>query len=178
VVQRRAEHKDESDWWLYSRSKIYNIMTCKELARRLEVTGITSLVAHPGLSVTDHFGKSDSENKLSSKLIETYANSPIGQSAEGGAIPLEFACTAEELEGMCFGCCSRDSAFQAHTHVHIHMRQSSSPNHLVLFIDGIIFHFADADGGFLRALAICHACEASCVTTQCQSCVSNPKLCM
>lgn len=95
----RAEHKDESDWWLYSRSKIYNIMTCKEMARRLEGTGITSLVAHPGLSVTDHFGKSDSENKLSSKLIETYANSPIGQSSEGGAIPLEFACTAEQLEG-------------------------------------------------------------------------------
>ncbi len=55
-VQRRAEHKDEIDWWLYSRSKIYNIMTCKELARRLEGTGVTSLVAHPGLSVTDHFG--------------------------------------------------------------------------------------------------------------------------
>lgn len=97
----RAEHADESDWWLYSRSKIYNIMTCKELARRLEGTGITSLVAHPGLSVTDHFGKSDSDNKWSSKAIEMYANSPIGQSAEGGAIPLEFACTAEQLEGMC-----------------------------------------------------------------------------
>ena len=78
-------------------------MTCKELARRLEGTGITSLVAHPGLSVTDHFGKSDSENKLSSKLIETYANSPIGQSSESGAIPLEFACTAEQLEGLLLG---------------------------------------------------------------------------
>lgn len=75
-------------------------MTCKELARRMEGTGVTILVAHPGLAVTDHFGKSDSENKLSSKLIETYANSPIGQSSESGAIPLEFACTAAELEGM------------------------------------------------------------------------------
>ena len=74
-------------------------MTCKEMARRLQGTGITVLVAHPGLAVTDHFGKSDSENKFSSKLIETYANSPIGQTAEGGAIPLEFACTAEQLEG-------------------------------------------------------------------------------
>lgn len=68
----------------------------------MEGTGVTSLVAHPGLAVTDHFGKSDSENKLSSKLIETYANSPIGQSSEGGAIPLEFACTAAELEGRFF----------------------------------------------------------------------------
>jgi len=95
----KAEHAEESDWWLYSRSKIYNIMTCKEMARRLQGTGITVLVAHPGLAVTDHFGKSDSENKLSSKIIETYANSPIGQTAEGGAIPLEFACTAEQVEG-------------------------------------------------------------------------------
>ncbi len=74
-------------------------MTGKELARRLEGSGITVLIAHPGLAVTDHFGKSDSENKLSSKLIETNANSPIGQSAENGAIPLEFCCTAEQLEG-------------------------------------------------------------------------------
>ena len=80
-------------------------MTCKELARRLNGTGITSLMAHPGLSVTDHFGKSDSENKLPSKLIETYANSPIGQSEEEGSIPLEWACTAEELEGMHCLCC-------------------------------------------------------------------------
>lgn len=121
LIQCRAEHKDESDWWLYSRSKIYNIMTCKELARRLAGTGITSLVAHPGLSVTDHFGKSDSENKLSSKLIETYANSPIGQTAEGGAIPLEFACTAEELEGVRFEGCSVQSAFWSHVHIYIHM---------------------------------------------------------
>lgn len=95
----RGETRDESDWWQYARSKIFNIMTCKELARRLDGSGVTSLVAHPGLAVTDHFGKSDSENKLSSKLVETYANSPIGQTSEGGAIPLEFACTAPELEG-------------------------------------------------------------------------------
>ena len=106
-------------------------MTCKELARRLQGTGVTSLVAHPGLSVTDHFGKSDSENKLSSKLIETYANSPIGQTAEGGAIPLEFACTAEELEGVCFEHSSRNLAFQARVGVHTHMHQCS-PSHLVL----------------------------------------------
>ena len=42
----------------------------------------------PLQAVTDHFGKSDSEHKLSSKIVETYANSPIGQSAENGAIPL------------------------------------------------------------------------------------------
>ena len=70
------------------------------------VHGAAAQLRHPILcgppgapSVTDHFGKSDSKNKLSSRVIETYANSPIGQSAERGAIPLEYACTADALEG-------------------------------------------------------------------------------
>ena len=53
-------------------------------------------------AVTDHFGKSDSEHKLSSKIVETYANSPIGQSAENGAIPLEYASVSADLEGLSF----------------------------------------------------------------------------
>ncbi len=97
---RRCENYHESDWWQYSRTKLLNILMAKEFAVRLKGTGVQSFVAHPGLSVTDHFGKSDSENKLSSAIIETYANSPIGQSAEKGAIPLEYACTAEALEGV------------------------------------------------------------------------------
>ncbi len=32
-------------------------MTCKEEARRLKGSGVEVYVAHPGLSVTDHFGK-------------------------------------------------------------------------------------------------------------------------
>ena len=54
----------------------------------------------PMQAVTDHFGKSDSEHKLSSKIVETYANSPIGQSAENGAIPLEYASVSADLEGL------------------------------------------------------------------------------
>lgn len=95
----KGEHMDESDWWRYSQTKIFNIMTSRELADRLEGTGVQSFVAHPGLAVTDHFGKSDSEHKLSSKIVETYANSPIGQSAENGAIPLEYASVSADLEG-------------------------------------------------------------------------------
>ena len=37
--------------------QLYNIMTCKEEARRLKGSGIEVFVAHPGLSTTDHFGK-------------------------------------------------------------------------------------------------------------------------
>ena len=96
---RRCENYGESDWWQYARSKLLNILMAKEFAVRLHGSGIQSFVAHPGLAVTDHFGKSDSENKLSSRIIETYANSPIGQTAEGGASPLEYACTADALDG-------------------------------------------------------------------------------
>ena len=37
--------------------QLFNIMTCKEEARRLKGSGVEVYVAHPGLSVTDHFGK-------------------------------------------------------------------------------------------------------------------------
>lgn len=37
--------------------QLFNIMTCKEEARRLTGSGVEVFVAHPGLSVTDHFGK-------------------------------------------------------------------------------------------------------------------------
>ncbi len=37
--------------------QLFNIMTCKEEARRLKGSGVEVFVAHPGLSVTDHFGK-------------------------------------------------------------------------------------------------------------------------
>lgn len=37
--------------------QLFNIMTCKEEARRLKSSGVEVFVAHPGLSTTDHFGK-------------------------------------------------------------------------------------------------------------------------
>ena len=37
--------------------QLFNIMTCKEEARRLKGSGVEVFVAHPGLSTTDHFGK-------------------------------------------------------------------------------------------------------------------------
>ena len=38
-------------------AQLFNIMTCKEEARRLKGSGVEVFVAHPGLSTTDHFGK-------------------------------------------------------------------------------------------------------------------------
>ena len=37
--------------------QLFNIMTAKEEARRLTGSGVEVYVAHPGLSITDHFGK-------------------------------------------------------------------------------------------------------------------------
>jgi NAD(P)-dependent dehydrogenase (short-subunit alcohol dehydrogenase family) len=94
----KCEKRDDSDWWQYARSKLMNIMIAKAFAEHLRGTGIKSYVAHPGLSVTDHFGKADTDNKLSSRLVAGYANSPIGQTSEHGAIALEYACTDPGLE--------------------------------------------------------------------------------
>ena len=43
--------------------------------------------------------QADTENKFGSALVETFANSPFGQSAEKGAISLEYACTSPDMDG-------------------------------------------------------------------------------
>ena len=43
--------------------------------------------------------QADTANKLSSKLVETFAKSPFGQTAEKGAIALEYACTSPDMDG-------------------------------------------------------------------------------
>lgn len=43
--------------------------------------------------------QADTENKFGSALVETFANSPFGQSAEKGAISLMYACTSPDMDG-------------------------------------------------------------------------------
>ena len=43
--------------------------------------------------------QADTEKKWSSALVETFAKSPFGQSAEKGAISLEYACTSPDMDG-------------------------------------------------------------------------------
>lgn len=43
--------------------------------------------------------QADTANKLSSALVETFAKSPFGQTAEKGAIALEYACTSPDMDG-------------------------------------------------------------------------------
>ncbi|BDA50877.1 probable WW domain-containing oxidoreductase [Coccomyxa sp. Obi] len=94
-----AEHYHESDWWQYARTKLFNLMAVREESRRLEPDHIDVVAAHPGMAVTDHFGKADTEHKLSSWMIETWANSPIGQTKEQGAIALEYAGVSPDVNG-------------------------------------------------------------------------------
>ena len=72
---------------------------CHVQSRRLESDHIDVVAAHPGMAVTDHFGKADTEHKLSSWMIETLANSPIGQTKEQGAIALEYAGVSPDVNG-------------------------------------------------------------------------------
>ena len=43
--------------------------------------------------------QADTANKLSSAMVETFAKSPFGQTAEKGAIALEYACTSPDMDG-------------------------------------------------------------------------------
>ncbi|WIA38443.1 hypothetical protein OEZ86_001767 [Tetradesmus obliquus] len=89
----------DSDWWQYSRTKLMNLMTGKEMARRLAGSGVEVFIAHPGLTRTDHFGKADTDAKKSSAGVEAFANSFWGTEACMGAIPLMFASTEPSLKG-------------------------------------------------------------------------------
>lgn len=96
----KGEFYPDSDWWQYSRTKLMNLMTAKEQAKRLMGSGVEVFVAHPGLCSTDHFGKADTDAKWSSAWVEWFANkSPWAMAAEDGAKSLMFACTAPQLHG-------------------------------------------------------------------------------
>eukprot|EP00879_Flechtneria_rotunda_P001256 GHRR01001403.1.p1 GENE.GHRR01001403.1~~GHRR01001403.1.p1 ORF type:complete len:453 (+),score=134.03 GHRR01001403.1:286-1644(+) len=95
----KGEHYPDSDWWQYSRTKLMNLMTGKEMARRLQGTGVEVFIAHPGLTRTDHFGKADTDANWSSQGVEAFANSFWGTDKKMGAIPLMFACTDLSLKG-------------------------------------------------------------------------------
>ena len=51
--------------------------------------------------------QADTEHKLSSWMVETWANSPIGQTKEQGAIALEYAAASPDVNGK--------SAIQGHS---------------------------------------------------------------
>ena len=80
----------------YNQSKLANVMFTYELARRLDGTGVTANVLHPGVTRTD-FGAEDQAWFFSvmSGLAKLFMKSP----AEGAATPIYLAASAE-VEGV------------------------------------------------------------------------------
>ncbi|MEU8006135.1 SDR family oxidoreductase [Catellatospora sp. NPDC049111] len=80
----------------YNQSKLANVMFTYELARRLEGTGVTAAVLHPGVVRTD-FGAEDSSAmfKLMLPLVRPFMNTPT----EGAATSVYLA-SSPEVEGV------------------------------------------------------------------------------
>ena len=80
---------------VYSRSKLANVLFTRELAHRLEGTGVTANSLHPGFVAT-RFG--DNNGGLSSSLIGLLKNFAI--SPEKGAETIIYLATSDEPAGI------------------------------------------------------------------------------
>jgi NAD(P)-dependent dehydrogenase (short-subunit alcohol dehydrogenase family) len=85
-------------WPAYCQSKLANLLFVRELARRLEGTGVTANAVHPGL-VASGFGRN---NGLLARL-GMLALRPLARSPARGADTVIWAATAPELEGVTGG---------------------------------------------------------------------------
>lgn len=99
---RGAMHWDDlqlergwSSWGAYGQSKLANILFTRELARRLEGTGVTANCLHPGV-IASGFGSTDGGfMRLLMKLA-----SPFLSSTEQGAKTQIWLCSSPEVEGV------------------------------------------------------------------------------
>jgi NAD(P)-dependent dehydrogenase (short-subunit alcohol dehydrogenase family) len=79
---------------VYARSKLANILFTRELARRLDGTGVTANSVHPGF-VASNFGRSDTLGKLG-----MIAGRPFAINSERGARTSIFLATDSSLDGI------------------------------------------------------------------------------
>jgi NAD(P)-dependent dehydrogenase (short-subunit alcohol dehydrogenase family) len=93
----KGEQKTSSDMQVYGTSKLYNIMAAKALNERLKGTGIEVFSAHPGITSTPLYDKTD-KTKPMGGLVAT-ANAIAGQPAERGSMPILYAAASPEVEG-------------------------------------------------------------------------------
>ena len=80
----------------YSQSKLANVMFTYELARRLEGTGVTATVLHPGVTNTA-FGAEDSARAMT-PIIAVLR--PFMRSPERGADTAVYLASSPEVEGV------------------------------------------------------------------------------
>ncbi|MBO0734903.1 MAG: SDR family NAD(P)-dependent oxidoreductase, partial [Methylocapsa sp.] len=79
----------------YSRSKLCNILFTRELARRLEGTGVTANCLHPGFVATRFGGEAGGPVSLFLPLAKLFAISPAR-----GAETLVYLASAASAEGL------------------------------------------------------------------------------
>jgi NAD(P)-dependent dehydrogenase (short-subunit alcohol dehydrogenase family) len=88
---------EKSDFNWYGTSNLLRLMSGKELADRLQGSGVDVFVVQPGMSQTDFFPKMDysqTESTLHNKMQEA-----AGQPAYRGAYSALYAATEPSLEG-------------------------------------------------------------------------------
>ncbi|KAK9812671.1 hypothetical protein WJX72_001593 [[Myrmecia] bisecta] len=93
----KGEHKHKSDMQVYGTSKLYNIMVAKALNEKLKGSGVEVFSAHPGISDTPLFDKTDKSKPMGG--FTSAMNVLVGQPAERGASPLLYAAASKDVEG-------------------------------------------------------------------------------
>ncbi|KAE8974572.1 hypothetical protein PR002_g25871 [Phytophthora rubi] len=98
----RSDDKGYSASEVYAESKLCNLLFTFELTRRLKaqnVSGVTSVVAHPGFTSTNLMGPPSSEGGWLSRLLWRVGGLlPVLQDAPTGALPTLYAATALDVE--------------------------------------------------------------------------------
>ncbi|CAL5223524.1 g6055 [Coccomyxa viridis] len=93
----KGENKTSSDMQVYGASKLYNIMVAKAWNEKLKDTGIEAFSAHPGITSTKIFDKTDKTKPIGA-FVSTI-NPILGQPEERGASPLLYAAASPDLDG-------------------------------------------------------------------------------
>jgi NAD(P)-dependent dehydrogenase (short-subunit alcohol dehydrogenase family) len=82
-------------WRAYQQSKLANILFTRELARRLEGSGVTANALHPGFVRTEIFRAEGATGWLVRRAADLFALSP-----ERGAMTSLYLATSPEVEGV------------------------------------------------------------------------------
>ncbi|GMF23522.1 unnamed protein product [Phytophthora fragariaefolia] len=98
----RTDEKGYGALRVYSESKLCNLLFTFELARRLQahdVTGVTSVVCHPGVTATNLMDAPSTEGGWFSKLMwRLGVLLPLRQDIPTGTLPTLYAATGADVE--------------------------------------------------------------------------------